>query len=145
MPPVFAAWDEAGIPDDATILFAPHFTNGAGAAPMLWAAAPRPAADGRSLCVRAGRGREAPLRAGPHAADRIMDTIQDDGSSIVARGGVREQTLQDLADAGVTHVVVGPMPNRPQMVAFFTDLLGGPPQERGGLDVWPIGSTTPAG
>ncbi len=146
VPPVFAAWDEAGIPDDATILFAPHFTNGAGAAPMLWAAV----AGARPRMVEAyayvpdadGRPRFGPA---PTQLTRIMDTIQDDGSSIVARGGVREQTLQDLADAGVTHVVVGPMPNRPQMVAFFTDLLGGPPQERGGLDVWPIGSTTPAG
>ena len=87
VPPVFAAWDEAGIPDDATILFAPHFTNGAGAAPMLWAAV----AGARPRMVEAyayvpdedGKPRFGPA---PTQLTRIMDTIQDDGSSIVARG-----------------------------------------------------------
>jgi hypothetical protein len=65
-----------------------------------------------------------------------MDAIQDRGSALVARGPVREAALRDLADARVTHVVVGPMPNRAQMVGFFTDLLGRPPEERGGLEIW---------
>ena len=64
MPPFFASWEEQGIPDDQVVLFAPWFTNGAGADPMLWAAVakarPRmyegyvyvPDADGRPGTVR---------------------------------------------------------------------------------------------
>ena len=38
VPEFFRSFDRQGIADDAIVLVAPHFTNGAGAAPMLWAA-----------------------------------------------------------------------------------------------------------
>jgi hypothetical protein len=33
-------------------------------------------------------------------------------------------------------VIVGPMPYRKQMVGFFTDLFGRPPEEIDGVQVW---------
>jgi len=38
VPPFFARWSQEGIADSDIVLFAPWFTNGAGADPMLWAA-----------------------------------------------------------------------------------------------------------
>ena len=38
VPAFFERWDDHGIRDDAIVLMAPYFTNGAGADPMLWAA-----------------------------------------------------------------------------------------------------------
>ena len=32
--------------------------------------------------------------------------------------------------------MVGPMANQDQMVRFFTDLLGRPPSQEGGVFVW---------
>ena len=67
-----------------------------------------------------------------------------DGSSIVARGGVRDSRPPRPRRAGVTHVIVGPMDHRPQMVGSSRTSWAARPMERGGLEVWPIGSKTPA-
>jgi hypothetical protein len=50
--------------------------------------------------------------------------------------GGQSGALQDLRDASVSAVVVGPMNNRRQMVGFFTDLFGRPPEEVGGVELW---------
>jgi hypothetical protein len=44
--------------------------------------------------------------------------------------------LRDIADNGITDVIVGPMDHRAAMVAFFTDLFGRPPQEADGVQLW---------
>jgi hypothetical protein len=137
IPAAFRSWDQAGVRDDAIVLFAPHFTNGAGAAPMLWAAVAgdRPRMVEGYAYVPTADGSPS---YGPPSTQltTIMDAIQDRGVFIVARGAVRDRALQDIADAGITDVVVGPMESRPQMVAFFTDLLGRPPVEFQGLEIW---------
>ncbi len=83
----------------------------------------------RGLRLCAGRRRQAALRPTVEQLTRIMERIQDDGVSLVARGAVRSQALRDLVDKGITDVIVGPMEHRDQMVAFFTDLLGRPPEQ----------------
>jgi hypothetical protein len=62
--------------------------------------------------------------------------IQDTGVTVVVRGAARQQAAQDLRNASVADVVVGPMNNRRQMVSFFTDLFGRPPEEVGGVEIW---------
>jgi hypothetical protein len=126
---------------DALVLFAPHFANGAGAAPMQWTAVggnePRmwqgyayvPREDGRP-------------GYGPPGNDltRMMVEIQDNGTPLLAEGADRERAIADLVDNGITHVIVGPLAYRDEMVAFFTDLLDAPPQEVGGVDLWDVRS-----
>jgi hypothetical protein len=136
-PAFFDRWEEQGIGTGDTVLIAPYFTNGAGAAPMLWAAlagdavrmpeayAYVPRDDGSS-------GYGAP----PTQLSDIMEAIQDSGVVIVARGEVRDQVSRDLVGADVRHVVVGPMEHRGQMAAFFEDLLGRPPEEVDGVLLW---------
>ncbi len=101
VPEFSRSFDRQGISDKAIVLVAPHFTNGAGAAPMLWAAytgnrlrlyeayAYVPDADGNP-------------RYGPAHTQltRIMERIQDDGVTLVARGGVRDQVFRDIAARG---------------------------------------------
>lgn len=137
VPEFFRSLDRQGIDDDAIVLVAPHFTNGAGAAPMLWAAV----AGNRPRLYEAyafvpdvdGTPRYGPP---PTQLTRIMETIQDDGVGVVARSEVREQVLRDIADRGITDVIVGPMDHRAEMVAFFTDLFGRPPEEADGVQLW---------
>ncbi len=137
VPGFFAAYDPRRISDDAIVLVAPHFTNGAGAAPMLWTAV----AGNRPRLYEAyayvpdenGRPRYGPP---PTQLTRIMERIQDDGVTIVARGAVRDQVLRDIAGTGITDVIVGPMEHREPMIAFFTDLFGRPPVEVGGVQLW---------
>ncbi len=137
VPVFFERWDDQGIRDDAIVLMAPYFTNGAGADPMLWAAvagnevrmyeayAYVPGPDGR------------PSYGPPRTQlSSIMESIQDRGVVIVARDSVRDQVELELASTGITDVIVGSMRYRGQMVAFFTDLLGRPPVEIDGVALW---------
>ncbi|MEW6226397.1 MAG: hypothetical protein AB1627_17390 [Chloroflexota bacterium] len=137
VPAFFRDDDQQGIADDAIVLVAPHFTNGAGAAPMLWAAV----AGNRPRLYEAYAyvpDEDGQPRYGPASTQltRIMERIQDDGVTLVARGEVREQVLRDIAANGITDVIVGPMDHREQMVAFFTDLFGRPPAEVDGVQLW---------
>jgi hypothetical protein len=66
----------------------------------------------------------------------VMENIQYSGVTIAARGDMRDQIGRDIQAAGVSDVVVGPMNNRAQTVAFFTDLFGRPPDEVDGVELW---------
>jgi hypothetical protein len=39
-------------------------------------------------------------------------------------------------------IIVGPNPQQAAAVAFFTDLLGAPPREFDGVDVWMVSGPT---
>jgi hypothetical protein len=139
------AWFEGAGPallgPDALVLFAPHFANGAGAAPMQWTAVagnqPRmwqgyayvPRADGSP-----GYGPPA------NALTRMMVEIQDNGTALLATGEDRQRALAALADTGATHVIVGDLRYRAEMIAFFSDLLGSPPEEVEGVAIWDVRS-----
>jgi hypothetical protein len=137
VPPFFERWVDQGIAADDIVLFAPYFTNGAGAAPMVWAAAagdePRMYEAYAYVPSPDGTPRYGPS---PTQLSHTMEAIQDNGSALVARGEVRNQIARDLEIAGIAVVIVGPMPNRSQMVAFFTDLFGRPPREVDGVELW---------
>jgi hypothetical protein len=136
-PEFFRSFDRQGLDEKAIVLVAPHFTNGAGADPMLWAAAAgnRPRLYEAYAYVPDADGNP---RYGPASTQltRIMERIQDDGVTLVARGEVRDQVFRDIADTGITDVVVGPMSHREQMVVFFTDLFGREPIEVDGVQLW---------
>jgi hypothetical protein len=137
VPEFFRSIERQGLGDDAIVLVAPHFTNGAGADPMLWTAVAgnRPRLYEAYAYVPAEDGSP---RYGPAGTQltTIMERIQDHGDAIVARGAVREQVLRDIADNGITDVIVGPLRHRAPMVAFFTDLFGRAPEEVDGVQLW---------
>jgi hypothetical protein len=137
VPKFFASWDQAGIGDDEIILFAPWFTNGAGADPMLWAAfaEARPRMyEGYVYVPRPdGLPRYGPT---PGGLARLMIRVQDHGERIVLSADDRAAARQELAEAGISVVIVGQLRYRNQMVALFTDLFGRQPEEREGVQIW---------
>jgi hypothetical protein len=137
VPAFFARWDQEGMRPDATVMIAPFFTDGAGADPMIWAAI---AGDEVRMAEAYARvpGPNGTTSNGPPATQlsTIMETIQDGGTTIVSRGDVRAQVAQDLKVKDITDVIVGPMSHRAEMVAFFSDLFGQPPEEIDGVEIW---------
>ncbi|CAM3217571.1 hypothetical protein BST27_23560 [Mycobacterium intermedium] len=136
-PDFFRNWASQHIGPDETVLVAPYFTNGMQAAPMVWAAeadyglrmpeayAYVPLSDGRTS-------------SGPPPTRlfKVMRLIQEDKTSFVARGEVRAQIIANLRFAQVRHVIVGPMEGVSEMLAFFTDLFGRPPERVEGIAIW---------
>jgi hypothetical protein len=137
VPVFFASWEQQGIADDDVILFAPWFTNGAGADPMLWAAV----AEARPRMYEGyvyvpdadGRPRYGPA---PGRLAQLMIQVQDHGVRTDLSAADRAAAVQELSDAGVSVVIVGPMRYRSEMIELFTDLLGQPPVETGGVQLW---------
>ncbi|MDP7704404.1 DUF3488 domain-containing protein [Mycobacterium sp. TY815] len=136
-PAFFRTWASHHIGSDETVLVAPYFRDPQGrAAPMLWAAetdyglrmpeayAYMPQPDGGT-------------RPGPPATRlfSVMVAIQE-GTSLVARGEIRDQVSADLARAGVRHVIVGPTRGWQEMIAFFSDLFGRAPDYVGEIAIW---------
>jgi hypothetical protein len=137
IPPFFYRWQQQGIASDEIVLFAPFFRNGAGADPMIWAAA-----TGNEVRMAEAYAKVAlpdgSVSIGPASTELtdIMERIQDDGEAVVARGAVRDQVAVDLKSTSIAHVIVGPMRHRQLMVAFFTDLFARPPLEVDGVELW---------
>ena len=138
VPPFFRSWAEQGIADDEVILFAPWFTNGAGADPMLWAAfaEARPRMYEGYVYVPDAEGRP---RYGPAAGGlaRLMIEVQDHGVLPDLTAEDRAAAARELTDAGVSVVIVGPTRYRQEMLALFTDLFHQPPVEKDGVQLWP--------
>ena len=137
VPPFFAAWKQQGIADDEIILFAPWFTNGAGADPMLWAAVAeaRPRMYEGYVYVPGADGRP---RYGPSPGRlaELMVQVQDHGVRTDLSAADRTAAVQELIDVGVSVVIVGPLRYREEMIDLFTDLIGQPPIETGGVQLW---------
>ena len=66
-----------------------------------------------------------------------MMQVQDDGVLPELSAEDRAAAALELTDVGVTTVIVGPMRYRSEMIAFFTDLFGGPPADVDGVQLWP--------
>lgn len=136
-PAFFRNWASQHITPNETVLVAPYFVNGGEAAPMVWAA-------------EAGYGLRMPeayaylpqpngkTYSGPAQSQLTftMYVIQQRGAWLVARGAIRAQIATDLKAADVRHVIVGPTQHWPQLIAFFTDLVGRPPELLEGVALW---------
>jgi hypothetical protein len=137
VPSFFRSWDEQGIGDQEVILFAPWFTNGAGADPMLWAAVAeaRPRMYEGYVYVPGAEGRP---RYGPSPGRlaRLMVQVQDLGVRIELTAEDRAGAFQELTENQVSLVIVGPLKHRAQMIELFTDLFDRPPIETGGVQLW---------
>ena len=146
VPPFFRSWADEGIADDEVFLFAPWFTNGAGADPMLWAAfaqaRPRMYEGYVYVPDADGRPRYGPA---PGRLARLMIEVQDHGTQPDLGAEDRAAAAQELSDAGVSVVIVGPMRHREEMVALFTNLFGRPPVKADGVQLWRIAKGSLAG
>ncbi len=137
VPVFFQRWAQEGIQPGSTVLVAPFFRDGAGADPMLWAAVAgdevRMPEAYAFVPLADGRPNYGPL---PSALSNTMETIQDNGTTLVARGALRDQIAADLRAKGIAAVIVGPMRYQRQMLVFFEDLFGRQPTFTDGVYVW---------
>ena len=69
---------------------------------------------------------------------RIADSFSGPAPPPDPGGMQRSEFVKELHDNNVGAIVVGPNPQRAAAVAFFTGLLGTPPRELDGVDVWLI-------
>ena len=137
VPPFFTSWKDQGIADDEVILFAPWFTNGAGADPMLWAAfaEARPRMYEGYVYVPDARGLPRYGPPGGRLAELMMQ-VQDHGVRPTLGPEDRAESIEELQDAQVSVVIVGPLRYRAEMVEMFSALLGRPPEEVDGVQLW---------
>jgi hypothetical protein len=138
VPPFFSRWADQGIANDEIILFAPWFFNGAGADPMLWAAVAesRPRMYEGYVYVPDDRGRP---RYGPDAGElaHLMMEVQDHGTQVAPlNADQRAGAIEELQEAQVSVVIVGPLRYRTEMLDLFTDLFHRPPVEVDGVQIW---------
>ena len=136
-PTFFQDWSKQGIPDSAVVLIAPFFRDGAGAAPMLWTAAAGAGVRMPEAYAYIPDANGSPMYGPPaNSLSQIMEQIQDTGVIIVARGQERDAIAADMRRLQIHDIIVGPMDQRAQMIAFFSDLLGRKPREVGGVQLW---------
>ena len=74
---------------------------------------------------------------GPHPShiQASLDAL-DQGQVVPASPSERAQALRDLSAFRVATVVAGPSPGRSAIVTYLTTVLGAPPVETRGVDVW---------
>ena len=137
VPAFFSTWSEQGISADDTVLIAPLPENGTQAAPMLWDAYAGYAIRMREAYAFVPQpGGRTGATTPDTALTNAMRYIQRQRSGLVARGAARAEMANDLRTGDIRDVIVGPMGGRDQMVGFFTDLFGRPPETVGGVAIW---------
>jgi hypothetical protein len=136
-PAFFRNWASHHIGADETVLVAPYFVNGSEAAPMVWAAEADYGLRMPEAYAYVPHPNGATLSGPPQTQLTFtMFLIQERGAWLVARGEIRAQVADDLKAADVRHVIVGPTQHWRQMVAFFTDLFGRPPELVDEVALW---------
>ena len=136
-PEFFRNWASHHIAPDETVLVAPYFVNGGEAAPMVWAAVADYGLrmpEAYAYLPQPGGG----TYSGPPQSQLTftMFAIQQRGARLVARGDIRARIAADLEAAEVRHIIVGPTRHWQQLIGFFTDLLGRPPDLVEGVAIW---------
>jgi hypothetical protein len=76
------------------------------------------------------------LGPSPSYLGRVLTGLDQGGRQPDVTPEERRVAMAELRERQVRAVVVGPCPGRDQIVTFFTGLLGRPPQQSGGVDVW---------
>ena len=72
----------------------------------------------------------------PTATGNLMRMIELGEGPAPLTDELRRQVLRDLTAWKVDAIIVGPMPYRERMIAFFTWLTGTTPRQDGGVYIW---------
>lgn len=135
VPAFFTGADVLRIPDGSVALIAPFTENGADDDPQYWQAA-----SGFRFRMVGGYvfvpGTVRPTYPVPGALTGAMLSILQGERGSDLSAGDRGAMLTELQQDHVGTVVIGPMPLRSVMVRFMTNLMGRPPQEDRGVEVW---------
>lgn len=137
VPAFFTSAAAQRLPSQGSVLVLPFSTDFTSDAPMVWQAV-------------AGMGYRMPsgyamipdasgvshVGVPPTALSTALRGIAAGHGAPALGSATRAAFLGDLRRWDVRAAVVGPMPHRGAAVAFLSDLLGGPPEQAGGVDVW---------
>jgi hypothetical protein len=125
------------VPEGSVALVAPFARDTNTSEPMLWQAVagmryrmPEGYATGPD---DKGKFSFLPI---PTPLSQRMESIQKGMRPPPLTKTVRAQLLDEIRRDRVATVIVGPFPEYEPMVAFFTRLLGRPPETVKGVDVW---------
>jgi hypothetical protein len=136
-PAFFTTPAVATLPRDGVALVVPFPQKGRDNQAMVWQARAGmwfkmpggyfvgPGPDGGTL-------REAP----PTTTSRVLDRIRRGGRPPDLTPALRRRIAADLERWRVASVVLGPMPHRRTMAGFLTGLLGRPPEQLAGVELW---------
>ena len=121
------------VPSESVALVAPFAYDWRLAVPMLWQSE-----SGMRFRMPEGFAWIPGPSYVPHrsALGDAMAGIAKSGSASAMTSDARLRYAHDLQAWQVQTVIVGPMANQDQMVRFFSDILGRPPIEEGGVYVW---------
>ena len=121
----------AQLPPGSIVLVTP-FSNNHSSEAMLWQATA-----GYAFRMPEGEAFVPGPTLGPPRS-LLQSTLDglDRGEAPPTSAGDRARALDDLSAAGVTTVVAGPSPGHDRIVQYLTALLGRPPAQSGGVDVW---------
>jgi hypothetical protein len=76
----------------------------------------------------------------PSFVQRTLDEMDAGRQPVTLTSEVRAKVAADLSHFRVTTIVAGPSPGRASIVAFWTEFVGEPPVEAGGVEVWSLPS-----
>jgi hypothetical protein len=137
VPSFFSSKELDRIPKDSLALVAPfaHDTNTS--EPQLW----QSVAGMRFRMIAGystGKHKDGSFGYLPEGTpiSETMDDIQNGHPPLPIDDEKRHAFLAQMRADGVNTVIVGPMGQRDNMVKFFTDLLGRPPETTGGVQAW---------
>lgn len=121
----------AQLPPGSVVLVTP-FSNNHSSEAMLWQATA-----GYVFRMPEGEAFVPGPTLGPPRS-LLQSTLDglDRGGAAPTSADDRRRALDDLSAVGVTTVVAGPSPGHDQIVQYLTALLGRPPAQSGGVDVW---------
>jgi hypothetical protein len=137
LPSFFTSSQVERLPKGGVALIAPFARNTSTSEPMLWQAE----ADFRWRMPEGyilgpdDTGRFVFLPE-PSSLSEAMGAVQGGGEPPPWTPDARAQYGRDLSDKHVRSIVVGPMLYEANVVAFFSELLGRPPERVGGVSLW---------
>jgi len=139
IPAYFDRGGAAGrLPAGTVALVGPYIDDGeADAVPMLWLAESDfkfSLIDGFAITVNPD-GHVTWLPDNPVKA--VFHELQATGATPAETPAERASLLGELHARGVNLIVLGPMPHRSEAVAFVSWLVGAPPQQVEGVQLWP--------